>query len=280
MCMSFKESKMSKTLVYAGEGERQGKTVHVLAYQNTATSHGPNAMILPFPTDTSMSQENVLDTRAFPSFLKNISNASKIQTRGMKGLTLGGIRTLGIAEVFDVGSYTVVLAENVDQIPDALKRVPQNKRPTVNVPFLMGFGALYPDSPIALCCWDGAIESEPLLWWFEPRAKNALFLPTMDAHDGKAPRLGVKVSTDHIVSIGLESGPITANVVRYEDTLTKEARGLLPTHVWGGRLPDRMFNGDVYAHIPSIKSAGSNYPKWVRGYADEIQHEGSFSGWH
>ncbi len=171
MCCTFTKSVMSKTRIYVGEAERNGETVHVLAYQNAAKTMGANAMVLPFPTYTAMGPDNVIDTRKFKNFLKDITEASREITKGFsadgmrRGMTLGA---KSVAQVFSVGSYTVVLADNVSQIPEALERVPADRRPTVSKNFLKGYGTLYPKSPIAVCCWNGAIEAEPLMWWYVP----------------------------------------------------------------------------------------------------------------
>lgn len=64
MCCTLQPAQLSKTIVYAGRAQRQGKPVAVLAYQNTASSSvGANAMVLPFPTDTTMGPDNIIDTR-------------------------------------------------------------------------------------------------------------------------------------------------------------------------------------------------------------------------
>src|SRR5689334_16907226 len=81
MCCTFEKSEMSNTRIYVGEAVRQSKLVHVLAYQNNAISKGPNAMVLPFPTDVKLSQENVIDTTKFKTFLEDISEASRHITK-------------------------------------------------------------------------------------------------------------------------------------------------------------------------------------------------------
>lgn len=260
MCCTFEKSEMSNTRIYAGEAQRQGKLVHVLAYQNTAISRGANAMVLPFPTEVAMGRENVIDTTRFKNFLEDIGEASRHITKsaGRRGMTLGaasfdadGLR----AEVFDSGSYTIVLATNVWQIPEALSRVPAEKRPNVSSDFLIGYNDLYEGQPIAVCCWDGSIEAEPMMWWYEPSNPNALFIPTMDAHDGMAPRLGVKVDTDHLISVGSTSGNL-GNTVRYRDAskMTAEAKELLPLQVHGKKLYDRLPNGDCFVATSTLHS--------------------------
>lgn len=255
MCCTFTKSVMSKTRIYVGEAERNGETVHVLAYQNAAKTTGPNAMVLPFPTHTAMGPENVIDTRKFKNFLKDITEASRQITKGFsadgmqrRGMTLGA---KSVAQVFNVGSYTVVLADNVKQIPEALERVPADRRPTVSKNFLKGYGTLYPKDPIAVCCWNGSIEAEPLMWWYVPRDRTELFIPTMDAHDGEAPVRGMEVSTDHIISVG-SVGPTNGYEVRYTEDLPQTVRDLLPSHVHGHKLPHYMENGDCFVKTSDL----------------------------
>ena len=285
MCCTFEVSKMSNTKLYAGQAEKNGKTVHVLAYQNEATSSGPNAMVIPFPTSVKMTQDNIIDTSQFKNFLTDITNASKTVTKGAR-LSRGlddDMLSFGVtmAEVFDVGSYTVILADNVNQIPEALGRVPKEKRPNVSSDFLIGYGELYPNQPIAVCCWDGAIEAEPLLWWYEPSDTSTLFVPTMDAHDGRAPKVGQRVDTDHTISVGA-AGPTFGNKVRYSQNIPADVVDLLPTHVHGHRLPDYLENNDCFVKTASLHQDAKE--SLFRGAkAVEIQrgsYKGTMGYWH
>jgi len=109
-------------------------------------------MILPFPTNKSMGPENIIDTSKFSGFLKDIAEATKQRLfRRSRGLVMCAGNSK-MAQVFDVGSYTVILASNAAQIPEALTRVPEYKRPKVSTRFLIQFGMMYPRQPIALCC--------------------------------------------------------------------------------------------------------------------------------
>lgn len=259
MCCTFTESKMSNTRIYVGEAQRQGKLVHVLAYQNSAVSNKPNAMVLPFPTSAKMGQENAIDTSKFKNFLEDISNASKHITKsaGRRSMTLGsdGFDDDSRAEVFDSGSYTIVLATNVWQIPEALSRVPAEKRPNVTSEFLIGYNELYPEQPIAVCCWNGAIEAEPLMWWYEPRNGATLFIPTMDAHDGKAPKVGARVDVDHLLSVGSTNGNM-GDPVKYSQAknIPDAVKELLPTNVHGKQLMGRIENGDCLVKTATLHS--------------------------
>jgi hypothetical protein len=248
---------MSSTRIYAGEAKGlSGRTLHVLAYQNVAKTDGPNAMIIPFPTDRAMDEDNVIDTRPFKSFLKNIVDATKEQLRsdGRRSMmTLGMSSAKSMAKVFDVGSYTVVLANHVDSVPAALSRVPAYRRPKMSDKFLSGIGDLYPDQPIAVCCWDGEIEAEPLMWWYEPHDTSKLFIPTMDAHDGQPPKKGEHVKTDHIICVG-SMDVARGNEVHYSqlDKMEAKVRRFLPKRVHGHKLPRTMENDDCFVKTAAL----------------------------
>jgi hypothetical protein len=284
-------AKFSTTKLYVGEAKKDNKHVHVLAYQNSAQSlkDEPNAMILPFPTSAPMDERNVINTTSFKNFLEDIGNASKQVTKGMRSLCAAASAD---ALVFDVGSYTVVLAENVKQIPKALERVAKDKRPELSYRMLLNFGKLYPNQPVAVCCWKGYVEAEPLLWWYEPKDKDVLFVPTMDSHDGNSPDLNAEVETDHIVSTGstLHEVDTRRNQVLYSDKIPADVRSLLPSHAYGTRLPRTMLNGDMFIKTSEVKNSVSNskdsfltmnqYPTIVRGISsDAIKENLQLNGW-
>jgi hypothetical protein len=255
MCMSARPSVMSRTLIYSGEAIHNEKYVHVLAYQNSANSQGPNAMILPFPTSQEMGPENIVDTTQFSRFLKDITNASRIDTLSdMLGGRLNSTRSFTKAAVIiESGSYTVVLAHDPKDIPDTLAKLPENKRVEISDAFLEGYAALYPDQPIAVCCWNGNIKAEPLLWWYEPADKDNLFIPTMDAHDGNAPVPNSLVGVDHNISVGSTIQDYKGAQVTYSNLLSSQVKSLLPTSVFGTKIATPMLNnGDMWAKTASM----------------------------
>lgn len=268
MCITFRAAELSNTKLYAGEAQRGDTYVHVIAYQNKAATKGANAMILPLPAAVMPGPENVVDTRGFSHFLDDMHRATEIRpkSRGRSAATFGE------AQVFDVGSYTVVLAASPLAVPAALASVPANKRPEVNDRVLGAFDTLYPGWPLAVCCWDGEFEAEPLLWWYEPRMPDQLFAPALDAHDGEPPRTGARVQVDHLVAFGSTLHP-TGNAVHYKDDVyfrdvrpapswlapyesaTRDepppprpvaSTGLLPPRVRGTRCTGRRPNGDFW----------------------------------
>jgi hypothetical protein len=281
MCISSARANFNTTKVYSGEAKLDGKYVHVIAYQNNATSQvawEPNAMILPFPTNVVMDQNNIVDTRSFKGFLQDITDASKILRRTLGSRSIGAISASARdALVFDSGSYTVILAENMSQVPKALTQVSDDKRPILSYRFMMGFQKLYPNQPLAICCWKGSVEAEPLLWWYEPKDKSTLFVPTMDAHDGNAPDVEAVVKTDHIISVGSNLLGATYsrqyNRVNYKSQLSDQARQLLPDYVYGTELPGRMVNGDMFVKVADLKMEDKfKSPTIKRGVSSDNTH--------
>lgn len=245
MCCTVRAADLSNTKLYAGEAHRGDTYVHVMAYQNKAATKGPNAMILPIPAATMLGPENVIDTRSFPHFLDDIQDA--VESSGF--ITFGGGGELSEAQVFDTGSYTVVLAERASAIARALDRVPEQKRPPLNPEILRAFEDLYAGWPLAVCCWDGTIQAEPLLWWYEPKMPDWLFAPALDAHDGGPPNTRVQVDVDHNIAFGLARHRKDDPEVVYHDRIPTTVRELLPNSVVGTSIDRTMQNGDFWLSL-------------------------------
>lgn len=243
MCCTLGPARLSNTVIYSGHAVRNGLSVTTLAYQNRATSRGPNAMILPIPTDTPMGPENIVDTREGRWFLSDLDTSTRQRQRSTlkSAPLLGSARS---AQVFDSGSYTVVLATDAASISEALDRVPENKRPRVAPSFFVEYGRLYPGWPIAVCCWSGEIEAEPLLWWYAPKFPDWLFFPTVDAHDGTAPAAG-DVKTDHVIIWDDPSGPFTP---WYRAELPSSISQLIAPKLDASRPNGMLPNGDFWLH--------------------------------
>lgn len=261
MCISSAPSVMSGTKLYAGEAMFDDVYVHVLAYQNKARSltSRPNAMILPFPTTVSMGPANVIDTRAAPDFLDRYAEAIQPRTRGM---IPKGVRMLSYgAQVFQVGSYTVVLADDPLAIPDALEQVPVRQRPDPNDELYESFSVLYPGQPVAVCCWSGDIKPEPLLWWYEPSRPDQFFMPALDAHDGQPPRRH-SVVVDHALIFGSTLTPL-GNRAYFDQPLSSEMAALLPTQVQGTFYHQDMPNGDFVLPKRKFQEQRMDVIRWV-----------------
>lgn len=283
MCVSLAPAHFSKTTLYVGEAQREGQTVHVLGYQNTAQNLAPglqpsstarggraddfwetiddelpgqtgNAMILPFPAAAEMTEANVVDTDGCKRILKDMVEA--IEDDMPRTLGVSAKRTVtNSLSVFDTGIYTVVLASDPTLIPSAIERVPEAKRPPLTASIFEVYAEWYPGCPVALCCFNNseAVEADPLLWWYEPKYETRLFAPALDSHSGNVPNLDADVEVDHAIIVGsYRIDGERAHKVNYRDTLPDATRELLPDRVLGGKIHTRMHNGDFGFHLAEV----------------------------
>lgn len=276
MCVSLAPAHFSKTKGLAAEAKRGRKIVHLLGYQNTVGNrvhrlgrrvgredarrgHG-NAMLLPIPAKPgTMSDNNIVDTSACPNILKDMERAilpPVSRGRGRRGSLGKGLPDS--VQVFEHDIYTIVLASNAEDIPAALQRVPEHKRPALNQDIFEAYARWYPGWTFALCCFNTAQEAQakPMLWWYEPLDKDVLFFPALDAHDGSAPDLRATVDVDHAIIFGSHKCGDSGSEVYYTDTLPEPVRTLLPARVFGSQLNKRMPQGDFLVPVKSLR-AGS-----------------------
>jgi len=158
MCCSTAPAKFSSTVLYAAAVKVHGKTVHVNGYQNKVENlahvdgkPGGNAMILPCPAvPGTMTQANIMATDGCPNILKDMERAVMPPVyRGGPVMTLGASRSFNREVViFESGIYTVLLAQDARAIPDALPRVPREKRPSFNRPLFTAYARWYRNYPI------------------------------------------------------------------------------------------------------------------------------------
>jgi len=260
MCCTLRPAELSKTILYAGEAMRNGQLVHVLGYQNRAKNryNGPNAMILPFPAIGAMGPSNCLETTGLRWLMNDLASAVHIE-RMMKSASMSrGIRLGSSARtlaVFDSGEYTVVLADDARDIPSALDRVHEAKRPELNEEIFDAYTKWYPEWPIALCCFQSKqeVEAEPLLWWFEPRDEKVLFAPALDAHSGNAPDLTEHVRVDHSVVFGSTRNSRGAPV-RFRREVPKHITGFIADRVVGREFQTALTNGDFAIPVERLTS--------------------------
>ncbi len=269
MCCTLGPAKLTDTVLYAAEAMHNGKLVHVLGYQNQAQNltRAPNAMILPFPAAEPMGPENVVDTTACQHILTDYAETVRPVTRG--GHTKGGYSaaTAKSVQVFDTGSYTVVLAEDARDIPEALSRVPANKRPKMNPEIFDAYNKWYPGWAIALCCFEAGVRTapEPMLWHYTPKDTTRLFAPALDAHDGNPPKLGEQVPVSSAVVWGTMLGDIKYGVKpTFQDSIPSIVRPFLADKVSGDHVSGSHQNGDFNMSLAELKNTGDNRPRWTR----------------
>lgn len=292
MCCSVSPNvkvKFSDTILYAAEVVNlQGKTVHVLGYQNQAQNNvksysvSPlkfwnrlknsfsttektkgNAMILPFPAvPCTMSKENVLDTEDCPKILKDIAKAVKPPPpRSLNPQEINWGMQSRAVQIFEAaGIYTVVLAQDARAIPDALDQVPPEKRPKLNPRLFDAYAKWYPNWTIALCCFnnDDLQEALPMLWWYEPMFPERLFLPALDCHTGRIPSLYSKVRVDHTIAVSSSfrennnQGSYRPVYYSHND-LSNDLQSYILSQVMGEELKQKMRNGDFICQIDEVR---------------------------
>jgi hypothetical protein len=152
-------------------------------------------------------------------------------------------------EVFEHDVYTVVLADRAADIPRALERVPERKRPVVSRELLAFYGDCFPGHPVALCCFDNAeaVHAKPLMLWYRPLDEERLVLPAIDCHTGAAPDLEASVRTDHTVIFATDRAiDGWGKPVSYSQAgqMRHDLRAFLPEQVLGERFTEMLPNGD------------------------------------
>ena len=228
MCISSKPANFNQTKGYIGEAvTKEHGLVHVLGYQNKVQNkvEVPNAMILHFPASEPMSAKNVIELgdkgKGLLNYFCDYYN-NEPKTRGFKNIATNGVKKS--VEIFDTGIYTVVMSNKPSLITEALKEVPEEKRPDIHPELMDWYEAHYPDWPVAVCCFNSKdtseVKADPLYWWYKPMNEDELFFPAVDCHSGGLPNLDAKVDVDHILTCGVleyEAGHTMRNMGDYKN---------------------------------------------------------------
>lgn len=252
MCVSLAPAHFLGTVLCLAESMRNGRYVNTLVYRNRAknlTSDGrPNAMLLHFPS-AGMGPENIVDTSTFPKFVDDLVDAVKPPKNLDRALLSFSMTRFSEPHVFDHGIYTVVLAGNASDIPQALGRVREDRRPDVNQAVFDWYAQRFPGYSFALCCFNtrDEVKADPMMWWYEPNDLRRVMLPGIDAHTGKAPNLREDVAIDHWLILGSQERRDPRMVpVNYAKAgpIPPMARNLLPNYVVGKLVRGYDKNGD------------------------------------
>lgn len=279
-CCSVAKAELTNTRGYVGVAKKNGKTVHILAYQNDVQNLAPggNAMLLPIPARPgSMTDANLIDTSAHSRFLDDIVVSVIPPPPSLKkseGATCGTDAFQAAIQVFNKGIYTVVLADHARDIPSALGRVPREKRPPINSELFKAYDKWYPGYTFALCCFNntGLEKADPLFWWYEPMNPRKLFFPAVDCHTGKVPDLRASVKVDHALIVSLpEYNPkmprsfdllgglfgwspnLPIREIQYSDRFQSEIQKLLPQFAMGKEFRTMMKQGDFVFNLSDLE---------------------------
>jgi len=228
--------------------------------KTSAASTG-NAMILPIPD--AVGNIELIDTTTCPNFLKDIRSALTPRTRG--GLRRGGsfgadAKSVRIIE-FDV--YTIVIAKSAKDLAKVIKSdaISDDRRPALNDDIFKAYAKWYPNWAIAVCCFSNtdAQRAKPLLFSYEPTKQDDpdyLFVPSLDAHDGKVPDLNARVDVDHTIFVATQDmSEDRAMTVFYSDPeIAPGVAELLPRKVTGKVINGQYRNGDIVFKCSDLKA--------------------------
>ena len=189
MCITINTAKLSKTKILSipvGNGN------HFIAYSNSVqnTSGKQNAMILAIPGKTK--QEWFYDTTKYKKFLDEILDKADYD-QGYLGIRYRGGKSKSLS-VFNVGMYTVGLADSFDGVLNFIK-----ERAEITDSLTVFFKETYKGWSFAVCLFDSnkTIDAQPIAFEYTPFDNNLIYFPTMDAHTGNAPDMNEKVDVDH-----------------------------------------------------------------------------------
>lgn len=247
MCVGLHPTKFPKTRILAYLADPRlfsGKPRHVVWYQNqTVNQHdGANAMLLHFNGAVPLTESNFIPTSKF-AFVMDDMVAALARDSGSRGSLSVKDKTIEPVRVFDVGIYTVALAENPAAIPSALGRVPEHKRPKVNQAVFDFYQRTLRGYSVALCCFNQNAKTEPLLVHYQPKDPNWLVAPGLDAHDGQPPR-PVMVDVDETFLMFSAYNMRAGAEVNYSASVPDHVQPFLPKRVVGRQLTGKMWNGD------------------------------------
>jgi hypothetical protein len=259
MCISTAEAFFGGTTILISETTINDKRIHVLGYQNTARNLavGPNAMIIMIPTIESLTSKNLIDTTGCKKIFQNMMEAIRPVERSAKKI---GLEMMGLSsqvEVFTSGIYTIATASDPRMIPAALHKIPENKRPAINLELFEFLGVARKGWQFALCCFDNKEEAkaDPLVWWYEPTDEDNFILPGIDCHTGGIPSATELVQRDHWLIFGsdrFEAG--MSSRVTYGRNIPDSVMQYLPKSVVGCKISNRGKNGDFIASVNAVRN--------------------------
>ncbi len=207
MCITVNTAALSKTKILSLPLENGN---HFIAYSNSVKNESgkPNAMILPIPGETTQSLFH--NTENYKNFLDDI--IEKAEWDEWCGMRSRGFLSKGLSvERFKLGIYDIVLTKNFDDVKKAIAEFPEEKRPEISEELQSFFQEKYAGWSFAVCFFDTneTSSSQPIAFEYKPFGGGRfIYFPTMDAHDGKAPKVGGMVPVDHTF-IYEHTGPMT-----------------------------------------------------------------------
>lgn len=195
MCITINKALLSKTKILSLTLPNGN---HFIAYSNKVKNESgkPNAMILPIPGETK--PEWFHDTTEYKDFMDEIINKSRY-TQDYLGVQMRSLSASKGIQKFELGMYSIGLSNDFKGIEDFIKELPENKKPEVSAELRSFFLDKYAGWAFAICLFDTdkTIDAQPIAFEYKPFSKKNLYFPTMDSHDGGAPKAESNIETDH-----------------------------------------------------------------------------------
>jgi hypothetical protein len=201
MCITLGPARLTQTRLIAFVNEKKG--THVLGYQNTVENLSDQGNGMLFAVPGEMKEEYFYDTTEYSKFMEEIVEQTKPRSRGFSyGSAIGSAK--GSVTQFELGAYTVLFSHSMESLMERVSLLPEEKRPSFNPSLVNFFESHYHGWGFVICCFSGrnALNAQPILFEYIPDYPEHLYLPGMDAHNGKAPDLKAYVHTDHELIIG------------------------------------------------------------------------------
>jgi len=221
MCITINHAALSKTKILSLPIPNGN---HFIAYSNSVKnlSGKPNAMILAIPGKTQPSWFH--NTEKYKDFLTEITE--KATMNNWLGILSKGMRSAKSLsfEQFELGMYTIGLADSFEGAEEFINSLSDNKKPEVSEELKNFFKTEYTGWSFAVCCFDStkAIDAQPIAFEYTPFNEDFLYFPSLDAHDGGAPNLREQVRTDHTI-IFEHTGRMDKNKTYYMESVKLDA---------------------------------------------------------
>lgn len=251
MCITNGPAKLNGTKIISFRLENGN---NYLAYSNSVKnlSDGKNAMILPVPG--KVKPEWLYDTTKYSTYLNQISEQTKMSEAYQPGVifrsrslskSLFGIDSLSFIEV---GQYKVLLTEDVSVLKQALS----SNGISLSKEIEEFFSGHYKDVTYVACMFDKGVDvsAQPIALEYTPNDKREIFFPTMDSHDGKAPKEGDYAKLDHDIIVQTDT--------EYGSVVNFDNKNDVPEYLLGKKfgtysLNFTDFNGDIFLDLEDKK---------------------------
>ena len=237
MCITSQVAHLTATKILSFKKE-DGNVF--LSYQNEVVNEfdGKNAMILPIPGKI----KEFYDTTLYKDFLNDISNQTVISEMYSYGIMSRGVsRGLGKSlsiEKTKVGMYDITHSIKMSD----LKEVSETEKLNISPALLEFFNTHYKDFGFVCCMFasNKKMSAQPIAFDYEPLNKDTLFFPTMDSHDGTAPKNELVTLEHEIITVMKEGLGKKITIKEHYPEFLKDL--LFGTY----ELGFKDMNGDIY----------------------------------